>query len=425
MFGFLFIPLRKIYTNMEHNNRFWQNPFINKICIIIILALFMLIPLSLITKQVGEREYHHNESLRDITGNWGHAQTFYGPMITYKYLKDTGDKDKTETISATLYPDSLKYVVNSTSKELHRSIFDVSVYTADISIQGYFILDEHLAGTGEGTLAFNLSDLKGIQGNPVFVCDGKELKLKAVEGGLNAELVLDKKAKEGDRIPFHISMRMNGSESIFFKPVGSITEVEMNSDYPNPSFSGDFLPVEREVREDGFTAKWLVSQITLASLSSSSFGVKLVKPVTQYRQTERATKYGLLVIFLVFIAGFVVEIVSKKPINIIQYLVIGASLVLFYSLLLAFSDFMSFGLSYLIAASMTVIALCLYFAGIVKSKWAIVLTGLVALAYGIIYILLQMETFAFLTGTLLLFFILCIIMALTRNLKIGWPRETD
>ena len=160
----------------------------------------------------------------------------------------------------------------------------------------------------------------------------------------------------------------------------------------------------------------------MASPSSNSFGVRLVKPVTQYRQTERATKYGLLIIFLVFIAGFVVEIISKKPINIIQYMVIGASLVLFYSLLLAFSDFLSFGLSYLIAAVMTTVALGAYFIGIVKNKWAHLLTGLVALAYGIIYILLQMETFAFLAGTLLLFIILCIVMFLTRNLKLDEPR---
>ena len=98
-------------------------------------------------------------------------------------------------------------------------------------------------------------------------------------------------------------------------------------------------------------------------------------------------------------------------------MVIGASLVLFYSLLLAFSDFLSFGLSYLIASVMTTVALGGYFVGIMKNKWAYLITGLVALAYGVIYILLQMETFAFLAGTLLLFIILCVIMFLTRNMK--------
>ena len=403
---------------METKTNFWQN-FLLKICIICVLALIMLIPLSMIRKQVNERWEQHCTSLNDISRSWGKSQTFFGPYISYNY--DIG-KDEKETVKASIYPDSLKYVVNTTSQELHRSIYDVSVFTADMNISGNIIIDKKFPTVKNGCLVLNMSDLKGIQGYPVFVIDGKESRIKSGDNGIRAEFTLPEGAKEGDSLPFSVSMKLNGSESLFFKPVGSITEVEIASDYPDPSFAGDFLPVERKLGTDGFTARWLISQITMDSPTSTSFGVKLMKPVTQYRQTERATKYGLLVIFLVFIAGVVVEIVSKRPINIIQYLVIGASLVLFYSLLLAFSDFLSFGVSYLIASTMTTAALCGYFSGIVKNKWAYLLTGLVALAYGVIYVLLQMETFAFLAGTLVIFIILCIIMALTRNLKMDDPK---
>ena len=406
---------------MERSSNSWQNILL-KIGLISVLALIMLIPLGMIRKQVDERAENHNSSLHDITRNWGGPQTFTGPWISYKY--EIGKDKEKETVKGGLYPDSLKYVVNTTSQELHRSIYDVSVYTAVFSIEGSFIVDTKLPQAKSASLILNMGELNGIQGNPSFVLCGEELKIRSGENGILAELTLPENLKEGDVLPFSVSMKVNGAESIYFKPVGNLTEVEMTSDYPDPSFSGDFLPVERNVRTDGFTAKWLISQITMASPSSNSFGVRLVKPVTQYRQTERATKYGLLVIFLVFIAGFVVEIVSKKPINIIQYLVIGASLVLFYSLLLAFSDFLSFGLSYLIASVMTVGALHGYFVGIVKSKWAYLLSALVALAYGVIYVLLQMETFAFLAGTLLLFVILCVVMFLTRNLKLADPKIT-
>lgn len=395
---------------MENKSNMWQKTSV-KFFSISLLALLMLIPLTLIRFQVEDRSSYHNESVYDITKNWGTAQTFSGPSI---FWHKTTDK---ETIADDLYPDSLKYVVSTVSKELHRSIFDVSVYTADITIQGDFALDAKTLEADRTELVLNISDLKGIQGVPTLAVGGKELKVRSRAKGIEAELTLDKGLKEGDVLPFLITMKVNGSESLSFKPVGSLTEVEITSDYPDPSFNGDFLPVERNVRTDGFTAKWLISQITMASPSENSFGVRLMNPVTQYRETERATKYGLLIILLVFVAGFVVEMISKKPINIIQYLVIGASLVLFYSLLLAFSDFLAFGLSYLIAAVMTTAALGAYFIGIVKNKWAYVLTALVALAYGVIYILLQMETFAFLTGTLLLFIILCVIMALTRNMK--------
>ncbi len=405
---------------MEKNNdSFWQNPLI-KICIISVLALLMLIPLALVRSQIGDRSDYHSKSMNDITKNWGASQTFTGPWISYQY-QVSKDKEK-ETVETGLYPDSLKYTVNTVTQVLHRSIFDVPVYTADITIDGNFVLDDRLPGIGAGKLVLNMSDLKGIQGKPSFILGGQELKLSSGERGIVAEIVLDKGAREGDVLPFHVTMTVNGSDQLFFTPAGSMTEVEMTSDYPDPSFSGDFLPVERDVREDGFTARWQISQLTLASLSSASFGVRLVKPVTQYRQTERAVKYGILIIFLVFLAGFVVEMVSKKPINLIQYIVIGASLVLFYSLLLAFSDFLSFGLSYLIAAIMTTAALGWYFVAIMKNKWAYLLTGLVALSYGVIYVLLQMKTFAFLTGTLLLFLLLCIVMVLTRNLRIGAPK---
>ena len=404
---------------MEKNNLLWKNLLI-KISIVAVLALLMLIPLNMVRNQVNERSHNHTETIGDITKSWGTSQIFTGPWISYKYTVGN-DKEK-ETVKAAVFPDSLKYDVKTTTQVLHRSIYDVPVYTAELNITGSFILDDKLPGIGTADLILNMDDLKGIQGNPTFILSGKDLKVKSGDKGLKSEITLDDAAKEGDALPFRVVMKINGSESLFFKPVGSLTEVVMSSDYPSPSFGGDFLPVERDVREDGFTAKWLISQITMASPSANSFGVRLVKPVTQYRQTERATKYGLLIIFLVFIAGFVVEIISKKPINIIQYLIIGASLVLFYSLLLAFSDFLSFGVSYLIASVMTTAALGGYFVGIVKNKWAYLLTGLVALAYGIIFVLLQMETFAFLAGTLLLFIILCIIMFLTRNLKIGDPR---
>ena len=131
----------------------------------------------------------------------------------------------------------------------------------------------------------------------------------------------------------------------------------------------------------------------------------------------RSAKYGILVILLVFIAGLAVELVGKKKIDLIQYLVIGLSLVLFYALVLSFSEFMRFPLAYGLAALMTVSALFGYFRGILHDRTAWLLSALSALAYLLSYILLQMETYALLAGTLVLFVLLVGIMYLTRNLN--------
>ena len=388
-----------------------------KVGIISIVALFMLIPLALIRKQVSERESYHEESVNGITGNWGGPQTFEGPCL----YAPSEEKEKFSP-DIYLYPDSLKYSVKATTQELHRSIFDVQVYSLDVAVTGKFILDDRFKKAKEVRFKFNVSDLKGLQGNLVFTLGETDLAVTSFPGGaLTADVRIDGKAKAGDEIPFRIGMKLNGTESVSFMPSGNLTEVEMTSDSCDPSFTGDYLPVEREVGPDGFSARWLVSKIMISE-PYARFGVRMATPVTQYRQTERAVKYGLLIIFLVFIAGFIVEMVSGKPINIIQYLVIGASLVLFYSLLLAFSDFISFGISYLIAAGMTTLALGGYFFGIVRSKWSLLLAGLVAVTYGVAYVLLQLETFAFLAGTLVLFAILVIIMLLTRNLRIDDPK---
>ena len=110
------------------------------------------------------------------------------------------------------------------------------------------------------------------------------------------------------------------------------------------------------------------------------------------------------------------EFVTRREINLVQYVVIGLSLALFYALLLSFSEFLTFGRAYVLAAGMTTAALTGYFRGILKHASAWILGGLVAVAYILSYILLQMESYALISGTLILFAILCAIMWFTRNL---------
>ena len=395
-----------------------------KIALIGVLALLMLIPLAMVMGQIEDREHAASSSRDEVAATWGRAQTLTGPVLQLTYEYEVPDKEQKNTIKETteaVFPRKLSYDIDTQTQTLHRSIYDIMVYGADVVVTGDFVIpaaysQEKLTGQ---RVEMGLSDLRGIEGSVDITLGEKAYAFHSGAGRTLSEPVgLDQALMDGETVvPFRLTYRVKGSSSLMVKPYGETTEVRMRSNCPDPSFTGDFLPSDREVTDDGFTARWAVSEINRGNPDDTSFGVNLLQGVTQYQQTTRSAKYGILVILLVFIAGLAVELVGKKRIDLVQYLVIGLSLVLFYALVLSFSEFMRFPMAYGLAALMTVAALFGYFRGILRDKTAYLLTALVAVAYLLSYVLLQMETYAFLTGTLVLFALLVGIMYLTSNLN--------
>ena len=412
-----------------------------KIALMGVLALLMLIPLAMIQNLVRERRNAADSSRDEVAASWGRAQTLTGPVLMFSYdteVLDDQNKKTTRRSTATLYPRTLSYDIDSKTQTLHRSIYDIMVYGADVVVTGDFVIPAFYGDRilTEQQVAMGLSDLRGIDGSVEITLGGASYSFHSGSSGfidgnrmavrqssLTEPIELDKAMMDGKTaVPFRLSYRVKGSTSLMVRPYGETTEVRMHSDCPDPSFTGDFLPSERDVTDDGFTARWSVSEINRGNPDDTSFGVNLLQGVTQYQQTTRSAKYGILVILLVFLAGLTVELVGEKKIDLVQYLVIGLSLVLFYALVLSFSEFLRFPLAYGLAALMTVAALFGYFRGILRDRSAWLLTALVALAYLLSYVLLQMETYALLAGTLVLFALLVGIMYLTRNLNRTEPQ---
>lgn len=398
-----------------------------KIALMGVLALLMLIPLAMIQGQIRDRQEAANASRNDVAASWGRAQTLAGPVLDFYYETEELEEGKKTTRRnlCSVYPRTLSYDLDLQTQTLHRSIYDVMVYGADVVVTGDFVIP---ASLGEKKIVEQevmtwLSDLRGIEGAVEIKLGEQTFSFHTSNGGssrssLSEPVSLEASLMDGKTVlPFTLTYRVKGSSSLLVRPYGENTEVKMRSNCPDPSFTGDFLPSEREVTADGFTARWAVSEINRGNPDDTSFGVNLLQGVTQYQQTTRSAKYGILIILLVFIAGLAVELVGKKKIDLVQYLVIGLSLVLFYALVLSFSEFMSFALAYFLAALMTVAALFGYFRGILHDRSAWLLTALVALAYLLSYVLLQMETYALLAGTLVLFVLLVGIMYLTTNLN--------
>ncbi|MBQ1882211.1 MAG: inner membrane CreD family protein [Bacteroidales bacterium] len=425
-----------------------------KYLIVVVLVGLLWACLQIVNVQVDDRENYMRKTIDEVGSTWSLDQRLAGPVIVYDRttydtlaLKSSKGKDslvvrKRETTNE-IYPEVMDVKCDVDSKNLHRAIYDVSVYSTKAMFSGYFRIPEEVLGqqTRNFRVKMSVSDLKGIyeqlyvtldtvryQLNPnpkspsssvkeSSSDDVVEMVINEVETRtevLDSPITLKKGMLE---VPFSALLAVKGSNSLSFYPVGDATTVEVKSSYNNPSFKGDFLPIERNVDEKGFSAQWKVLKINRKTPYGVSFGVDLIQPVTQYQKTSRSIKYGILVILLVFLAAIVVEFFTKKRINILQYAVIGLSLVLFYLLLLSFSDFLSFGLSYLIASVMTALALTLYFKGILKHKSAYLLGALVFVFLMFSFVMMQMQVYSLLTGSLLLFVILCVIMYLTRNMS--------
>ena len=225
-------------------------------------------------------------------------------------------------------------------------------------------------------------------------------------------------------------MKLRGSRSLGAAPVGRRNGITISGECKSPSFTGMFLPSDREVKDGNFTASWTLNSTNrdypqafigdrAEDIASSAVMVDMLVPVDRYQKTDRALKYAVIVILLTFIAVLFAEIMMKHPINMFQYLLIGLALVLFYSLLLSLSEHLSFGFSYLIASVMTIGLVAIYMRGVLKSpKIAVAIGALLTIIYVFIYILLCLETFALLTGSLGLFIALAAIMYATLKLRI-------
>ena len=183
-------------------------------------------------------------------------------------------------------------------------------------------------------------------------------------------------------------MRLN------FVPVGKNTEVKVSSTWNDPSFTGNFLPSQREISEKGFTATWNVNHFnrqfpqewsqSTYDIFKDKFGVKFYIPADEYQQTMRSSKYGLLLIIFTFVSFFLVEVFSGKAIHPIQYLLIGLALIIFYSMLLAISEYLLFQYSYLISGVLVISLISLYTKSVYKDRTIVMsISTMLILFYGI------------------------------------------
>jgi inner membrane protein len=429
--------------NMERFNLWLNSSVTVRVFSITILVLLLMIPNAMIQDIIWERQSTSDEAVQEVSGKWGYAQTVVGPVISVPYLTYTENKVGKRTFTkhwSHFLPEVLKVDADVPTENRQRGIYNVVVYNSKMKLSGsfkrpdpatlnlsseYFLLKDAIISMG-------IPDMRGINEkvslnfNDTVAEFGPGIPVSEVfEEGISVKMPIGD-AKSFD---FTINLDLKGSQSLSFVPLGRETEVNLKSDWPHPSFEGAFLPDKHDVTLDGFTSSWKILDLNRnfpqawkgkrPGIYDASFGFKLFMPNNHYQQSMRSAKYAIMFISLTFMVFFFMETINKKRIHPIQYILVGLALSIFFVLLLSLSEFIGFNAAYGVGALATTLLITIYSSSILTSrKLTAFLFGLLAVMYGFIYTILQLEDTALLVGSIGLFTILATIMVWSR--KVDW-----
>ncbi len=430
---------------------------IGKMAFIGILMALLLIPVSMITGLVQERQYSGDSAQREVAAKWGGTQQVAGPILTVPYrvittyepvLKSEKIRYDTTIQYAHFLPEAL-YIKGGLDPEIrHRGLYDVALFKADLDLQGRFTRPDFSGWRipaenilwGDAYVSFTVPDVRSLAGAMPLEWNGNKTECvpdnfvgSPVTGGLHTPVDMAHGVVGKDGYAFKMHMRLNGSGTMNFLPLGKETHIAVASGWKTPSFTGAFLPGDNTVGAEGFQANWTTSHLSRSFPQSwrgeevaakdwepFAFGVELLLPVDRYQKTMRCAKYASLFILLTFLVFFMNETFDKRRIHPLQYLLVGCALCLFYMLLLAFTEHIPFDYAYAIATAGVVGLITAYgFAVLSTRKRALALGGMLTGLYAYLFTLLQMEDFALLMGALGLFAILGTVMYLTRRLNMS------
>ena len=414
------------------------------------LVLVLQIPISMISSLVTERQERRQSAVDEVSSKWGNAQEITGPVLvlpyTYRWTEAAAGQPVTrsEVRNAIILPAQLHVREKLDAETRHRGIFSVPVYKLAVAVEGEFApvklaelgIQPSAVDWSRAHLAVGISDARAIQQSATLSWNGQQIGFLPGTGGfeeggtgIHAPVAMT----DGSRpVKFSFPLSLNGSINTNVAPFGETTMVELEGKHGNPSFQGNWLPTERTVGDDAFTARWSISFLgrgypqawtadseMAKKIDASRFGVALVDPVDQYHMADRSVKYAGLFILLTFATVWLIEILTGVRVHAIQYLMLGGALCLFYLLELSLSEHLGFPLAY-VTASVAVIGMVgAYSRTTLRSgSRALIVAGGVTLLYAYLYLLLMNEDYALLIGSIGLFVILGAIMFVTR--RVDW-----
>ncbi len=438
-------------------------PVIKKVLMIVLLTGLLMIPLAMIQGVVFERSAYRNQASYDIASSWTGEQQFLGPLLVVPYkdhytvkvwdeqLKRYDIEEKSLLKRLIIAPEKLQVDGEVTTETRKRGIYAVPVYHSRLAVAGTFSLerladfslpDGHRLEWQPAYLSLMVSDVRGVEVQPRLKWDQADIEfasdtqIEGMRSGMHAPL--GSLAVQQEPVGFAFDLSLNGMELLRFSPVGKSTRINLNADWPDPSFIGRYLPTSRTIDANGFRANWSLSSFSSAipqqleacekgecdGILRETFGVKLFNSVDIYQQSERSIKYALMFIGLTFVSFFLYEVMKGLRLHPMQYLLVGLGLSVFYLLLISLSEHMAFAVAYLVATLASTLLIGFYVSSVLGSiKHGGALAAALLLLYGMLYGILRSEDNSLLMGSLLIFSVLGLVMIVTR--RVDWYAVTD
>lgn len=424
------------------------------------LVFLLMIPLALVQELIIEREHRQRSVMNEINDNWGNEIVFYGPIlkvpyktyeetVTYNAETEESFKEKRTILNyAYFFPEQLNIDTHVDTERKKRNNFDTAVFKAGIKATGHFetpnfstksILEEDIVWD-KATLIIHSSNLKGLKSEVKLTLNGNEYGFETnytIQNNgyphleeLESSFIALADIPKTNTSDFQFELEYNGSEQIEFVPIGKVTNIHMTSDWKDPKHIGNFTTQnEQTTANGGFEAEWKILSTNrsfsqqffqnLPQLTSYAVGTNFIFPLDEYQKSQRSAKYGFLVIGLTFLVFFLIQTLSKISIHPFQYIMIGLALIMFYTLLISISEHSSFLKAYLIAGIAVIVMITLYSRSILKKwKFPLFIGATLTTMYGFIFVIIQLESYALLVGSIGLFIILGIVMYVSR--KIDW-----
>ncbi len=420
--------------------------------IILVMVLLFLIPVNMINSLIQDRNFYFKEASESILQPKGGEPNLEGLVLAVPYTVLTEKKDAqglTTYDKLTYYivsvPENLTINTNIEPEYLKRGIFEVPVFNCTVNAQGAFSpveyehynIDEELIQWDNALLLLGISNKKNFTQTPAITAEKSSLSLSLLSPYESSPFsntvfydVPAKFAREG--FNYTMNIQLQGGNALHITPLASNNSFSVTSSWITPGFSGGWLPQERIITESGFLAEWNIAGLSTdysktwlshkmpaSSSSVEKVDISFLTPVDNYQKAERSVKYALLFLIIPFLAIFIFEVFTKIQIHPVQYCLIGLADVIFYLLLLSVSEHLSFVVTYWIASASVSLLMLFYASAIFKKiKWGCFFALVQFVSYIFLFGTLQAEDYALLIGSLGLFFVVVLLMVLTR--KIDW-----